>query len=117
MMWLVTTRGLFNFLYEKFRGKLTGLIYLWESKWASFNLKRNHQLWSELEDFLENSESTGCSYTDYWALYGYIRRQKPIEILECGPCATTLIMAHALKENEKETGIAGHITSMEEIGY
>jgi hypothetical protein len=63
---------------------------------------------------LKKTESTGCGYIDYACLYKTIRKSKPVEILECGTGVSTLIIAHALRENEKETGITGHVTSMEE---
>jgi hypothetical protein len=63
---------------------------------------------------LKKTESTGCGYIDYACLYETIRKSRPVEILECGTGVSTLIIAHALRENEKETGITGHVTSMEE---
>lgn len=39
---------------------------------------------------------------------------KPVEVLECGTGVSTLIIAHALMENEKESGGKGRVTSMEE---
>jgi predicted O-methyltransferase YrrM len=77
-------------------------------------LQRNTELWTALQDYLKKTESTGCGYVDYACLYQIIRKSKPIEVLECGTGVSTLIIAHALKENEKETGIKGHVTSMEE---
>jgi hypothetical protein len=77
-------------------------------------LQRNTELWTALQDYLKKTESTGCGYIDYACLYEMIRKSRPIEILECGTGVSTLIIAHALSENEKETGITGHVTSMEE---
>ena len=57
--------------------------------------------------------TTGADYSDYWALYAYIKRHRPRHVLEFGPGVTTLIMAQALLENG-----AGHLTSMEDVpGY
>jgi predicted O-methyltransferase YrrM len=67
-----------------------------------------------LKKYKERSPSTGCSYTDYFALYRYIRRHKPREVLECGTGFSTVIIAQALKENELDYGIQGHLVSMEE---
>jgi len=77
-------------------------------------LQRNTELWIALQDYLKKTESTGCGYIDYACLYETIRKYRPVEILECGTGVSTLIIAHALRENEKETGISGHVTSMEE---
>lgn len=87
-------------------------ILEWRSRWL---LSSNADLWSSLQQYLEKTESTGCSYIDYYALYSRIRTVKPSEVLECGTGVTTLIIAHALKENESETGVRGRVTSMEEI--
>ncbi len=77
-------------------------------------LRRNTELWTALQDYLKKTESTGCGYIDYACLYETIRKSRPVEVLECGTGVSTLIIAHALKENEKETGVTGHVTSMEE---
>jgi len=78
------------------------------------NLQRDAELWSALQCYLKKTKSTGCGYIDYACLYQTIRISKPVEILECGTGVSTLIIAHALRENERETGISGHVTSMEE---
>jgi len=77
-------------------------------------LQCNTELWTALQNYLMKTESTGCGYIDYACLYKTIRESKPFEVLECGTGVSTLIIAHALMENERETGIAGHVTSMEE---
>ena len=106
-----------NPIARRIKGKAVGLLYRIEEMRAIAHLKGNKALWTDLEAYLGKSESTGCSYTDYSELYKFVRNHKPTEILECGPGATTLIMVHALMENEKETGIRGRITAMEEIDY
>lgn len=47
-------------------------------------------------------------------MYNAIRTNKPKHVLECGPGASTMVMAYALMENEKE-GFPGKITAMEEM--
>ena len=73
-----------------------------------------------LRDFLEyygrNSPSTGCSYADYLLLYRYIKNHNPKEVLECGTGFSTVVIAQALKENEEEYGVKGHLVSMEQNG-
>lgn len=81
----------------------------------SIRFLKKQGLMERIETYVRGSETTGCSYGDYAALYSYVRRTKPQEILECGTGVSTVIMAHALAENERETGIRGRITSMEEL--
>ncbi|MFL0799734.1 MAG: class I SAM-dependent methyltransferase [Agarilytica sp.] len=88
-------------------------IEQWKSRKA---LARKTSMWSALETYHSKTKSTGCSYIDYYELYKAIRRDKPTEVLECGTGVTTLIIAHAMMENEQETGVKGRVTSMEEIG-
>lgn len=75
-------------------------------------LRKNAELWVALHEYLRKSESTGCGFIDYACLYETIRATMPVEILECGTGVSTLVIAHALMENEKETGVAGRVTSM-----
>tara|TARA_B100001248_G_scaffold262164_1_gene256487 strand:+ start:2208 stop:3002 length:795 start_codon:yes stop_codon:yes gene_type:complete len=77
-------------------------------------LKKNKLLWSELNEYIRVSESTGCNISDYWEIYNFVRTNKPKEILECGTGVSTIVMAFALSENEKE-GFKGRITSMESV--
>jgi predicted O-methyltransferase YrrM len=77
-------------------------------------LQRNEGLWNALEAYLQETKSTGCGYIDYASLYQTIRSEKPVEVLECGTGVSTLIIAHALMENEVETCLGGRVTSMEE---
>lgn len=79
-------------------------------------LRSNSELWKELQEYTKSSESTGCGYIDYLRLYQSVRSSKVTEVLECGTGVTTLVIAHALMENEKETGVKGRVTSMEEHG-
>lgn len=78
-------------------------------------LKENRQLYQTIIDYIKKSESTGCSYFDYWTLYHYIRKNKPAEILECGTGVSSIVMAHALMENEQDGSLTGRITSMEDV--
>ena len=78
-------------------------------------LRKNRVLWSILDEYIRNSGSTGCSYSDYLILYNYIRDHKPKEILECGTGISTVVMAYAMLENEMDGAPRGRITSMEEL--
>jgi hypothetical protein len=81
---------------------------------AHRDLASRRALWDMLQEYLRQSSSTGCSYTDYWQLYHQIRTRKPTEVLECGTGVSTLVIAHALMENERDTGQHARLTSMEE---
>jgi hypothetical protein len=51
---------------------------------------------------------------DYHALYAHVRTFAPVEILECGTGASTIVLAAGLRENEREGRPRGRITSMED---
>ena len=91
--------------------KLTKSVY---DRRALQKLKNNIELYQILTNYIEQSESTGCSYSDYWTLYNTIREDKPAEILECGTGISTIVMAYALLENERQANVTGRITSMED---
>ena len=71
-------------------------------------------LYRDIADYRTHSPSTGCTYADYLAHYTWIRRHKPREILECGTGVSTVVLARALMENEKEHGTPWRLVSMEE---
>lgn len=81
---------------------------------AEKKIKANRPLWEFLKAYIEKSPSTGCSFSDYFVLYNYVRRYKPKEVLECGTGMSTVVLAQALKENHQEGGAQGRIASMEE---
>jgi hypothetical protein len=81
---------------------------------ARGRLKSEAALWAALQSFIRGTQSTGCGYIDYAELYAAIRRCKPREVLECGSGVSTLVIAHALEQNEAETGLRGRVTSMDE---
>jgi hypothetical protein len=78
------------------------------------NLKKRTILYDEIVKYMKRTKSTGVSWSDFWELYKVIRTKKPKSILECGPGASTLVIAFALMENESE-GYPGRITAMEEV--
>ena len=77
----------------------------------SGRIKKNEQLWNDLNAYLEKTGSTGCSLIDYEFMYNYILKNKPREILECGTGASTIVIAHALKVNNNN----GFLSSMESV--
>lgn len=82
---------------------------------ARIKLQKMPKLYAMLERYIEASKSTGCSWSDYLELYRYVRAYRPKEILECGTGVSTIVLAYALEENEKEGSPRGRITSMEEL--
>jgi len=79
-------------------------------------LEHTHkELWKIVTKYMKKSGSTGCNKTDYATLYKNIRKHKFKEVLECGTGVSTIVIAYALYENMKETGIEGKVTSMESI--
>ena len=81
---------------------------------AEADLKAVPGLWDEIMAYAKGSEVTGASMSDYWTLYDQVRTHRPREILECGTGVSTVVLAHALKENQAEGSPAGRVTSMEE---
>ena len=98
-----------------FRRRVQIEIRRFFQQYARIYLSRRKDLWEELTSYTQKTGSTGCKVTDYYFLYKIIRRLKPVEVLECGTGVSTLVIAHALMENEKETGKRGRVTSMEEL--
>lgn len=87
------------------------------NRYAFGKIKKNANLYQTLTNYISLSESTGCSYYDYWMLYHYIKKNKPSEILECGTGVSTIVMAYTLMENEQEGSRSGRITSMEDVEF
>jgi hypothetical protein len=82
---------------------------------AERKIRDNSILWNNLERYRITSKSVGCSYSDYLSLYDFVKKNKPREILECGTGFSTIVIAQALIENEKEYGINNwRLISMEE---
>lgn len=90
-------------------------ILAFNSKLAFKKIKKHPSLWEELSSYMDKSGSTGCEYSDYWMLYEYIRNKRPNHVLECGTGVSTIAIACALQENEKEFGVVGKVVSMESV--
>lgn len=101
--------------FSKLRHLIIGLLVGIHNRYSLSSLKGNEELWNTLTEYLQLTKSTGAGYSDYWVLYKYVRKHKPKEILECGTGVTTVVMAHALMENEKQWNVKGRITSMEDM--
>lgn len=80
----------------------------------AINHLKDADIYDEIQKYMKQTKSTGVSWSDFWELYKTVRTKKPQSILECGPGASTLVIALALRENENE-GFPGKITAMEEI--
>ena len=100
---------------KQLRRRLPRLIWQWRQRRARRWLGRNRELWSLLQNYLAATRSTGCAYSDYRELYTRVRRFRPREILEGGTGVSTIVLAQALRENERDFGIKGRLTSMEEL--
>ncbi len=101
-------------IIDKIQLKISALVRKVVELYSVRAIKKNGGLWTELNDYITKSKSTGCNFGDYWELYKFVRNKKPKEILECGTGVSTIVMAYALLENKKE-GYSGRITSLEEI--
>lgn len=69
-------------------------------KWAHRQLDRRGYL-----DFLASRPRAACApdFSDLWFLYKVVRNRKPRCILEFGSGCSTIIMAQALWENQRES--------------
>ena len=85
-----------------------------EQRRADRLIRANEPLWRDMTAYWEKSNTIPASMSDYWVLYDTVRRTKPRQILEFGTGQSTVVMSRALLENERENGVRGHITSMEE---
>lgn len=92
--------------FMNIRGKFAQIFKKYLERRAYKKLRQNREIAALLA---QTTSSTGCNYTDYLALYRYIRTHKPIEVLELGSGLTTSLIAQALKENG-----SGRLTSMED---
>ncbi|MBI4160706.1 MAG: class I SAM-dependent methyltransferase [Candidatus Yanofskybacteria bacterium] len=101
-------------MFKPFRCLLEKYLPARIEAYAERQIKAHRVLREYLEYYRERSPATGCSYSDYQLLYTYIKKHKPTEVLECGTGFSTLVIMQALKENEEEHGIRGHLVSMEE---
>lgn len=81
---------------------------------AECALRRHPKLWKAICEYAHASGVTGASLSDYWTLYKEVRHWKPVEILECGTGVSTLALAHALLDNEREGAPPGRVTSVED---
>jgi hypothetical protein len=71
--------------------------------------------WPLLDRYGRESKFRGADHWDYLTLYESVRRLKPREVLECGTGLTTVPLAAALADNEREGHGPGRVTSMEDM--
>jgi len=87
------------------------MIEIARRKWAEMRCRRalsRTPAWQPLQSYLSRTNSTGCSYIDYWHLYAAVKQYRPKTILELGTGASTVVLGHAV------TDWGGHVVSMEE---
>lgn len=75
---------------------------------------QKQSFWPLLRAYREQSQSTGADYWDYLCLYNIVRTLRPLEVLECGTGISTVVLAAALEENDRDGHGRGHLTSMED---
>ncbi len=75
------------------------------------------ELYNLVQNLLQKSNSTGCEYADYYAIYSAVEKRKANQILELGSGISTCIIAYALMKKEESTGIKGEIVTMEESEF
>jgi hypothetical protein len=81
-------------------------------------IKKNYpHLYSEISEILTKSSSTGGEWSDYLTLYEVVRRLQPNNILELGSGISSLVICHALNQNNDETEKMGMLFSMEENDF
>jgi hypothetical protein len=102
-------------IFNKVRSILAKFLSNFLEEQAKRKIKNKYpELWVALDKYMKKTSSTGCQYGDYLVLYEHVRRFKPKFILECGTGVSTVVMSHALFENEKDGYERGKIVSLEE---
>jgi predicted O-methyltransferase YrrM len=81
---------------------------------AEAALRRHQELWRLIERAAAGNDVTGVSFADYLTLYRFVREHRSREILECGTGLSTIVLAQALRENERDGLPRGRVTSMED---
>jgi predicted O-methyltransferase YrrM len=82
---------------------------------AEAALRAHETLWRLVEHAAAGNDVTGVSFADYLTLYRFVRAHRPREILECGTGLSTVVLAQALRENERDGAPRGRVTSMEDV--
>lgn len=77
----------------------------------------NGDLYNFVNKLLIESESTGCEYADYYALYNSISKTNANVILELGSGISTCVIAYVLMKKHENYGIKGEIVTMEESEF
>src|SRR3989344_7434570 len=107
-------------LFIKTKEKIMRRYRMLQERRAERRMKaRNPELARAVNNYHRNlgEGSLRKNWIKYDALYSFIRAKKPKEILELGAGTSTVVMAHALTENERlSPNLAGtlRVTSMEE---
>ena len=67
-------------------------------RYFEFRLKSNLALWTEINDYLKRTESTGAKYATLFYIYKHIKTKSPRNIVECGTGLSTIVICHAIRE-------------------
>lgn len=101
-------------LSTRFRVRVLQAVRARRNERSKKALQAHTGLWQAMSDYARASNVTGASFSDYWTLYEEVRRWKPVEVLECGTGISTLVLAQALLDNQRDGAPSGRLTSVED---
>jgi hypothetical protein len=79
-----------------------------------YELKKNRDLFRQINRLIAASDSTGGEYADYLEQFHMVTHLRPRYILECGSGISTCVMAFASRKLFEQTGVKTKFISMEE---
>lgn len=109
-------------LFVKTKQKIYRRIRSYRAQRAEYRMKTDAREAWEAVNLYHGNLGAGAlrkNWIKYEFLYRFIRMRKPIDVLELGTGISTVAIAHALMENEREMGtaISGayRVTTLEEL--
>lgn len=122
-----TFRRKFNTFRKDPLGSFSRKMRSWFDQWVAMRMNRVYQRWAERQlrsrgqlDFLAHRPPKAIppDFADLWFLYQVVRRRKPRRILEFGSGCSTVIMAQALWDNQRESSrSSGYLYSVDADPY
>jgi predicted O-methyltransferase YrrM len=101
-------------LLVRARVRVVIAVLAWRNRRAERRLRAHAELWAHIAEYSRASAVAGASYSDYWTLYEQVRRHKPVEVLELGTGISTVVLAQALIDNQRDGAPPGRVTSVED---
>jgi predicted O-methyltransferase YrrM len=101
-------------LLVRARVRVVIAVLAWRNRRAEHRLRAHAELWTHITEYSRASAVAGASYSDYWTLYEQVRRHKPVEVLELGTGISTVVLAQALIDNQRDGAPPGRVTSVED---